>query len=326
MIPRPETELLVERAIDFVQSRTGPQFLCDLCTGCGCIAIAVAKNLPNARITATDICDAALSVAAKNVDKYQLHDRIKLICGDLFDPIVPQLDVSKFDLIVCNPPYVSAGEYEALYVKSLILGQGAVLNTSFNHIYYQTLRTEPNSTIKNVPLLGFSLNNIAFDDKDEFITRVQHNNFIDRTPEPHDYSRTHVNRVVGRPPDPAGMMQIRNLIDRDPASLHFQQVVNARAQGLFAKSTEDQILVIFEYLFAISDPNVQLVIYLTDSPRLLDSNDSARAVKNRLKAFFCFDISHRTCYNTDVRLRLCFEACILWMTQQGRICSARDLS
>jgi release factor glutamine methyltransferase len=114
MIPRPETELLVERAIEFLRSRTGKQFVCDLCTGSGCIAVAIARNYPDCQIIATDISDAALSVAAKNVEKHQLKERIRLLCGDLFDPIMPQLDVEKFDLIVCNPPYVSAAEFEKL--------------------------------------------------------------------------------------------------------------------------------------------------------------------------------------------------------------------
>jgi release factor glutamine methyltransferase len=114
MIPRPETELLVERAIEFLRARTGPQFICDLCTGCGCIAVAIAKNFSQATIIATDICDAALNIAAKNIGKYKLKDRFTLLRGDLFEPLVPHLDVDKFDLIVCNPPYVSADEYEKL--------------------------------------------------------------------------------------------------------------------------------------------------------------------------------------------------------------------
>ena len=114
MIPRPETELLVQRAVEFLRTRNGIQSVCDLCTGSGCIAVAIAKNYPNARIIATDICDAALAAAATNVEKHQLQDKITLLSGDLFDPIIPQLDVGKFDLIVCNPPYVSSGEYEKL--------------------------------------------------------------------------------------------------------------------------------------------------------------------------------------------------------------------
>jgi release factor glutamine methyltransferase len=114
MIPRPETELLVERAIEFLRTRSGKQFVCDLCTGSGCIAVAIARNYPSAHIIATDISDAALSVAAKNIEKHQLEERIRLLCGDLFDPLIPQIEVNKFDLIVCNPPYVSAAEFEML--------------------------------------------------------------------------------------------------------------------------------------------------------------------------------------------------------------------
>jgi len=114
LIPRPETELLVQRAIEFLRTRSGSQFVCDLCTGSGCIAVAIARNYPQAHIIATDICDAALNMAARNVEKHQLKERIKLLCGDLFDPIMPQLDTNKFDLIVCNPPYVSTAEFEKL--------------------------------------------------------------------------------------------------------------------------------------------------------------------------------------------------------------------
>jgi release factor glutamine methyltransferase len=114
MIPRPETELLVEHAIEFLRTRPDTQFVCDLCTGCGCIAVAIAKNYPGARIIATDISDAALAVAADNIEKHQLKHRITLLCGDLFDPIITGLDVNEFDLIVCNPPYVSTAEYEKL--------------------------------------------------------------------------------------------------------------------------------------------------------------------------------------------------------------------
>lgn len=112
LIPRPETELLVQRSIEFLRKRTGPQQVCDLCTGCGIIAAAIAKNVPDAKVMATDISEPALAVAAKNLEKHKLAERIELRPGDLFDPLVPQLDV--FDLIVSNPPYVSAEEYEAL--------------------------------------------------------------------------------------------------------------------------------------------------------------------------------------------------------------------
>lgn len=114
LIPRPETELLVERAIEFLRTRNGEQFICDLCTGCGCVAVAIARNFANCRIVATDISDAALAVAEKNVARHGLMNRIKLLQGDLFEPVIAGLGPAKFDLIVCNPPYVSEPDYEKL--------------------------------------------------------------------------------------------------------------------------------------------------------------------------------------------------------------------
>lgn len=114
LIPRPETELLVQIAIEFLQTRSSPQLVCDLCTGTGCIALAIAKNLPEAGITATDISDAALKTAAKNIEQYKLNNRIKLLSGDLFEPLASMAENNGFDLIVCNPPYVSATEFKDL--------------------------------------------------------------------------------------------------------------------------------------------------------------------------------------------------------------------
>jgi release factor glutamine methyltransferase len=114
MIPRPETELLVQRAVEFLRTRPGRQLVCDLCTGCGCIAVAIARNFGDCEIVATDISATALTVAVRNTARYQVADRIRLLQGDLFEPLVPYLDAERFDVIVCNPPYVSAGEYEML--------------------------------------------------------------------------------------------------------------------------------------------------------------------------------------------------------------------
>jgi release factor glutamine methyltransferase len=114
LIPRPETELLVERSIEFLRKRSAPRYVCDLCTGSGCIAAAVATGVDNVSIIATDICDGALSVAAENVAHHGLEDKIQLLCGDLFDPIIEGLDQTHFDLIVSNPPYISTAEMAEL--------------------------------------------------------------------------------------------------------------------------------------------------------------------------------------------------------------------
>ncbi len=114
LIPRPETELLVERAVEFLRSRSDSQYVCDLCTGSGCIAVAIAKNFPDCTIIATDISEAALQVAADNIAAHNLTDKIKLLSGDLFEPLLEHLDKPLFDLIVSNPPYVSDAEFESL--------------------------------------------------------------------------------------------------------------------------------------------------------------------------------------------------------------------
>ncbi|MEN8128210.1 MAG: peptide chain release factor N(5)-glutamine methyltransferase [Planctomycetota bacterium] len=114
LIPRPETEGLVEKAVHFLREREGTQHVLDLCTGSGCIAAAIAKNVEDSKIVATDLSDAALKVAAENMEKLKLTERVKVLCGDLFDPIIEGLDAARFDLIVSNPPYVSEAEYAAL--------------------------------------------------------------------------------------------------------------------------------------------------------------------------------------------------------------------
>jgi release factor glutamine methyltransferase len=114
LIPRPETEGLVEKCVHFLRNREGVQHVLDLCTGSGCIAAAIAKNVEDVQVVATDVSDAALKVAAENIEKLQLTEQVQLLCGDLFDPIIEGLDEARFDLIVSNPPYVSEPEYESL--------------------------------------------------------------------------------------------------------------------------------------------------------------------------------------------------------------------
>lgn len=114
LIPRPETELLTEKAILLLRKRPEKQYVLDLCTGCGPIAAVIAVSLPDAQVVATDLSDDALKTAAENLQRYKLQDRVKLLQGDLYDPIIKGLGPTQFDLIVSNPPYVSGPEMEKL--------------------------------------------------------------------------------------------------------------------------------------------------------------------------------------------------------------------
>jgi release factor glutamine methyltransferase len=116
IIPRPESELLVEQAVkrfgtNFTQQNRPPRIL-DLGTGSGVLAISVAKELPQAQIWATDLSDGALSIARRNAEKHGVADRIKFMCGDLWEPIAI-LDFN-FDMIISNPPYIASEEYDDL--------------------------------------------------------------------------------------------------------------------------------------------------------------------------------------------------------------------
>jgi release factor glutamine methyltransferase len=104
LIPRPETELLVEAAIDWIQkqSLTHPRIL-DLGCGSGCIGQSILKKFPEASLVQVDISEAALETSKKNAEKNQTLDRIQFVCSD-----VGQLDLGteKFDVILANPPYI----------------------------------------------------------------------------------------------------------------------------------------------------------------------------------------------------------------------------
>lgn len=108
LVPRPETEHLVEIALPCIADRVGR--VLDLCTGTGCVALALARNSQPAVVWATDINETAIQVAAENAVRHDVD--LKLAQGDLYDAL--PADASPFDVIVSNPPYVEEGEWEGL--------------------------------------------------------------------------------------------------------------------------------------------------------------------------------------------------------------------
>lgn len=113
LIPRPETEILVERAIDLVRRAGGgtPE-LVDVGTGSGCIAVCLARYLPEALVAASDLSAAALAVAQRNAARHGVSERIEFRSGDL---LAPWTDPPRqFDVLVSNPPYVSERDAAAL--------------------------------------------------------------------------------------------------------------------------------------------------------------------------------------------------------------------
>jgi release factor glutamine methyltransferase len=151
LTPRPDTETLVEAALSKLKGPGATVFesgrpvrILDLGTGSGAIALALASELPDADLTATDLSQAALQIAAENADRLQQKERVRFLHGDLFEPVAGE----RFDLVVSNPPYVArrdegklppelahepemalfAGEDGLDVIRRLVAGAGAHLS------------------------------------------------------------------------------------------------------------------------------------------------------------------------------------------------------
>ena len=107
-IPRPETELLVDCAIDFLSKRKSSLTVVDFCSGSGCVLLSVAKKFPNHKYIGIDISDIAIDVAQKNSQFLDLKN-VQFIKDDIFNYLSP-----KADLIICNPPYLATNEIDNL--------------------------------------------------------------------------------------------------------------------------------------------------------------------------------------------------------------------
>jgi release factor glutamine methyltransferase len=109
LIPRPETEILVERAVNFLRGRESPRF-CEIGVGSGCISVSVLHELQNASAIACDISEKALDVARRNAGKNGVAARLQLIVSDVFSAF----PIEKFDAILSNPPYVPDVDFATL--------------------------------------------------------------------------------------------------------------------------------------------------------------------------------------------------------------------
>lgn len=111
LIPRPETEILVETAIELLDDPPSPRF-CEVGTGSGCIAVSILHSVNRASAIATDISPAALLVAGRNAERHGVRKRLELRNASIFDTVT-----GRFDLIVSNPPYVPDAEIASLQAE-----------------------------------------------------------------------------------------------------------------------------------------------------------------------------------------------------------------
>ena len=112
LIPRPDTEVMVEAAVKLFEGRNGRPRILDLCTGAGCVGIALAVRMPGARVVLVDNDHKALSLCRRNVQLNGLDVRVMCIDADVTRK--PPMLLGKFDLITCNAPYIPTAEIETL--------------------------------------------------------------------------------------------------------------------------------------------------------------------------------------------------------------------
>jgi release factor glutamine methyltransferase len=112
LIPRPETELIVENAIEILRELENPKF-CEVGVGSGCISVSILHEIKSARAFGLDISEKALRIAERNARKHKVLERLELKSSDVFAVVKDE----KFDLIVSNPPYISIEDYKVLQAE-----------------------------------------------------------------------------------------------------------------------------------------------------------------------------------------------------------------
>lgn len=112
LIPRQETEILVQLAVDRLREYDGPTRVLDLCSGSGCVGLSIAAEVPTARVVLMEASDLALDVCRRNVRRNRLSIRAVHMKGDALAEPKPNLGL--FDVLVCNPPYIPTGDIPGL--------------------------------------------------------------------------------------------------------------------------------------------------------------------------------------------------------------------
>lgn len=136
LIPRPETEILVEEAVREASSiKADEVIIVDLCTGSGCVAISAASEIQRAKVVATDISEAALKIAMENAQRNGVAEKVRFLAGDLFCPL--EAFKGKAHLILSNPPYVSEKDRDKLEPEVLVHEPAGALFADEDGMYFQ---------------------------------------------------------------------------------------------------------------------------------------------------------------------------------------------
>lgn len=154
LIPRPETELLVEQFCQYTAWDVSRHFsFLDLGTGSGAIGLALLRAYPNAAATLSDLSTDALAIAQKNLERYQVRSRAEFVCADLFE----KLEGRRWDAIVCNPPYLAAGDWESLEPELLQEPRQALDGGQDGYAFYRQLAAQAPQHLSDLGCLGLEI-------------------------------------------------------------------------------------------------------------------------------------------------------------------------
>lgn len=172
LIPRQDTEILVEEVIEIAQKTKAKKIL-DLCTGSGAIAVSLAKYLQNCEITATDISEEALKIAKRNAKNNEVEKQITFIKSDIFT----NLKKEKFDIIVSNPPYIKRNIIDKLQKEVKKEPYIALEGGEDGLYFYKKITSESYEYLKYGGFLCFE---IGFDQKIDVIEIIEKEEKFDK--------------------------------------------------------------------------------------------------------------------------------------------------
>ena len=169
LIPRQDTEILVEKAIDYIRNE-GIKDAIDLCTGSGAIGISVARNSDIEKVTLIDISEDALDVAYRNIEDNSMEDKVTVLQSNLLEEVIK--NQIKTDMILSNPPYIKSEDMASLdanvkYEPALALDGGA---TGMN--FYEKIVEQAKYVLNNNGLLIFE---IGYDELDQMKELIANN-------------------------------------------------------------------------------------------------------------------------------------------------------